>query len=178
MIRLKVIKNFLFISILLLSFSQGSYTFAQIINIDIEIEPEIKTDILNQLEFPDLIANSGEVSIELGDPRMGIFSITALSSQNLYLEVNYPQYLVSTDSNINDTIPLEINSYFSKYGLDKYLTSKPLINNKGSFAISQNNTTSTADWETVYILITGSINIGQISDGNYRGIIELLVEYD
>ena len=178
MISLRVIKNVLLIPFLLLPFFEGSSTSAQIINIDIEIEPEIKTVILNQLEFPDLIANTGEVTIDLGDPRMGIFSITALNSQNLYLEVNYPLYLVSTDTKVNDTIPLEINSYFSKDGLDNYLSSRLIINNKGSFAISQNSPGPTADWETVYILITGSINIGQISDGTYKGIIELLVEYD
>ena len=98
---------------LLLAFSWNNDAFAQFVSVELEIRPELKSFILNQLEFPEVVTNSGRFAIELGDPSMGIFGITTYSRQSINIEVRKPEFLTSQFNETQDRIPIEINSFLS-----------------------------------------------------------------
>jgi hypothetical protein len=158
----------------------NKHTNAQIINVDIEIPPEIKSNIVSNIEFPEVITNSGLFDIQLGDPNMGIFSITALNTQLLQIDLVVPEYLTPSFIGKNDVIPIKINSYYNSAGIDDYRDAIPLVNNTGRISFGNRNVSmnQSINWETVYIYITGSIEVGNISEGTYTGVIELIVDYE
>lgn len=154
--------------------------YAQFVNVDLEIDPEIKAVVINPIEFPEVVINSGRVSIGLGEPTMGVFGITAFSTQTISIQITYPDYLSSNSGSENDRIPIEINSYYNNRGNNDYRSALPLENNTGVISILDSEEylkNPNSYWETLYIYLVGAINVGNISEGNYFGDIQLVVEY-
>ena len=152
----------------------------QFVNVDLDIEPELKTVVINPIEFPEVVINSGLITIGLGEPTMGVFGITAFSTQTVNIRVSYPEYLTKDSGEEKDRIPIEINSYYNNRGNNDYRRALPLQNNTAVISVLDADVydeRSSNYWETLFIYLTGSINVGNISEGNYYGDIELVVEY-
>ncbi|NGP87829.1 hypothetical protein [Fodinibius halophilus] len=150
------------------------YSNGQFIDLTLEISPRISAQTEQFLDFGTITTNSGQKTIEFGSPDMGIFSITALENQTLLLQIDMPAELRHNDPSVTDVVPI---SLFSRYGYSRqnFQESLPLQNEIGNIRVEPNPAPS--PWNTLYLFIYGSVNIGNISDGMYSSNISLNVEY-
>jgi hypothetical protein len=153
---------------------------AQFINLRLTVEPELRATVIQPLDFGTQITNSGRTSIELGDANMGIFSVRAYHTQNIFIDLQYPDALENNEPGVTADIPLELGMSFNNSGTDNAQNSTPLPLNEGLVSITQNTTPETdADvWKQMYIYVYGSIVIGNIPNGIYTGDIILNLDYD
>lgn len=147
---------------------------AQFIDLTLEIDSEITARTEQPLNFGTLSTNSGRRSINLGSINMGIFSITALENQVLLVNMNKPKQLQHDNPAINDIVPIQL---FSRYGYSpqNFQDSMPLAEGTGTIKVDTNP--DPGPWNTIYLFIYGSINIGNIPNGIYANSIVLNVEY-
>lgn len=165
------------LSFFILLFGTSSAT-SQYINIHIDLEPEFKTEVLTPLNFGQIVNNSGNQVINLGDPRMGIFSITAINAQSVKLTIDHTKTLKHSNLDITDSIPFDIKAAYNNTGTNDHRSATPFVDNQIYAQISRTASKTNFSWETLYIYIFGSIEIGSIQDGVYTGNIYLTVEFD
>ena len=157
-----------------------STTSAQFINLRLTIEPELRATVIQPLNFGTQVTNSGRTEIQLGDANMGIFSIRAFHTQNIYIELQYPEALENNEPRITANIPLELGMAYNNSGSDNPQNSTTLPLNEGLVSITQNTTPEQEAevWKQMYIYVYGSIVIGNIPNGIYTGDIILTLDYD
>lgn len=148
--------------------------YAQFIDLQLNIDPEIVARTEQPLNFDTLATNSGRQMIELGSINMGIFSITALENQMLLVTLDKPAELKHEDASIDDSIPLELYSRYG-YSIQNYDNSYPLPETTGNIKVEPNSAPGL--WNSVYIFMYGEIEIGDVSGGTYSSEIVLIVEY-
>lgn len=155
---------------------------AQFINLQLRIEPELSTTIDQELNFGVLTSNAGEVSINIGDSNVGIFSIRSYKTQNIYVSLNHPDVLTNENFRNSDTIPLSLSLAYNydNTNLQSVIT---LPNNEGYVSIANqldNNAriNSIDNWRELYLYLYGSINVGNITSGEYSAFINLIIDYD
>ncbi len=174
MINCKVI-SFFFILFLF----HAKVLTAQFINLQIQVESEISTTVEQDLDFGSLVSNVGEQTIELGDVRMGIFSIRAYHTQTIFVQLNTPEFLSHPNPAVSENIPLYLNVAYNNSGVNDSNRSIPLQGNSGYIEMSPSTTTRTNDiWKIFYLYIYGYIDIGNIPNGEYSGSVQLVVAYD
>lgn len=158
-----------------------SFSFAQFLNLQLTIEPEISTVVRQHLDFGTIVTNSGRKEVLLGDANMGIFSVKAIYSQNLFIELQTPENLQHRNPDIKDQIPIELFLSYNNQGSDNPYDSQPLspggayipvIDNR-SFAPNRQDI-----WREVLIYVYGAIDVGNIQAGVYENEIILSVVYD
>lgn len=111
---------------------------------------------------------------------MGIFSIRAIYTQNLYITLQYPDVLINEDPAIDDEIPLELEMAYNNQGDNNWTNSDLLEDNRGLISIHE-RTQEEFDqeiWKQMYIYVFGAIEIGNIPNGSYSADIVLSVDYD
>src|SRR5690554_834628 len=155
-------------------------TTAQFINLNFTVKSELSVTVQQHLNFGSVVSNSGEHSINLGDLNAGIFAIRAYHTQNIFVEMNTPKFLVNENINSTDQIPITLHASYSNSGLNNPKSSTSLINNTGYLPIHQNNvnTVESDIWQEMFIYIYGTLNVGNISNGTYSGEVVLYIEYD
>lgn len=94
----------------------SSNTLAQFINLQIRVEPELSATVEQDLNFGQLVVNSGPSIIELGDINMGIFNIRSYYTQNVFVQLQVPDALTHINPAINDVIPLELGVAYNNSG--------------------------------------------------------------
>lgn len=153
---------------------------AQFINIQLNVEPEISASVEQNLEFGTQIINSGRNEIGLGDLNMGIFSIKAYYTQNVYLTLEYPEVLTHDNPAFSEAIPLELNLSYNNSGTNNVNSSTVLTGNEGLINIHENtqNIARNEIWQELFIYVYGYIDVGNIPNGVYTGDIVLTVDYD
>lgn len=152
---------------------------AQFINLQLTIESEISTTVEQNLSFGELAPNTGLKYIELGDLNMGVFSIRAYRTQTLFLELDVPESMVNTNPAITESIPIDLNLAYNNSGQNDPERSIALTNNSGFVNVSPNGTNSNQDfWRQLYLYVYGSIEIGNIPNGEYYADIILNINYD
>lgn len=151
-----------------------SPSVAQFIDLQLDIDPEITAQTEQPLDFGTITTNSGRNMIELGSVNMGIFSITALENQLLLVTLDKPTELRHSNSDINETIPLEL---FSRYGFSaqNHEDSEPLPDATSTIRVEPNP--EPGPWNSIYIFMYGAVDIGDVPDGTYDNEITLSVEY-
>lgn len=176
--RFPMTKQFPFI--LLLVFSLSSFAQAQFINLQLKIEPELSATVEQNLDFGTLISNSGRTEIQLGDVNMGVFSIRALHTQNVYLNLQYPDVLLHDNPGISEEIPLQLSMSYNNTGNNNAVNSLPLAANSGFISIHEITELDSRNdiWKQMYIYVYGAIEVGNIPNGVYTGEIVLSVDYD
>ena len=155
---------------------------AQFINLQITIEPELSASIENELSFGDLVINSGTSSVGLGDVRMGVFNIKAYYTQNIYIQLKYPNALTHINPAITDQIPLELQLAYNNSGSNNFDQATLVGDQLVHIPVLKGNTityeTPTEVWQSLFLYVFGTISVGNIAQGEYTGIIVLLIEYD
>lgn len=150
------------------------YTNAQFIDLQLEVDSKVTTSTEQALDFGTLTTNTGRRAIGLGSINMGVFSISALENQILLVTLDKPTELRHDNPAIDDVVPLEL---FARYGYSSqnYQDSYPLPEATSNIKVESNP--EPGPWNTIYLFIYGSVNIGNIPDGVYTNDIILDVEY-
>ncbi len=157
-----------------------SVLHAQFINFQIKIEAELSATVERDLNFGTQISNSGRTEIQLGDINMGVFSIRAYHTQNVYLNLQYPSALTNNNPAVNATIPLELNIAYNNTGNNAVESATPLPGNNGLVSVHERTELRNKNdiWKQLYLYIYGAIEVGDIPNGVYTGDILLSVDYD
>ncbi|MCC5914564.1 MAG: hypothetical protein JJU46_09340 [Balneolaceae bacterium] len=150
---------------------------AQYMDVQINVEPEVLTSVEQDLDFGLLITGTGFQEIPLGSPSMGIFRIRALQTQSLILNIEYEGELRSTDPDIVETIPFELNASYTSDNRNDFRESRPMNGATEEIIIEQSNRNPDSEWSGVYLYMYGGIMLGNIPPGSYRGDIVLTVIY-
>lgn len=149
-------------------------TNAQFIDLQLEVDSEVTTSTEQPLDFGTLTTNTGHSAIGLGSIKMGVFSISALENQVLLVTLDKPTELHHANPAIEDVVPLELHARFG-YSSQDYQSSYPLAETTTNIKVETNP--EPGPWNTIYLFIYGSVNIGNIPDGLYSNDIVLDVEY-
>jgi hypothetical protein len=167
-----------FILFLILAFFLVLPANGQFLNFQIDIEAELSTTVERPLDFGTLIINSGPNTIELGDPRMGIFRIDALRTQKILMSLEVPEYLRQEFGPESARIPVELFAAFSNFGEENWRTAQPFRTPLQEIIIESPQDNPEAIWSSAYIYIYGMIDIGTIPEGVYTGDIVLSIIYE
>lgn len=172
-----MIKHKLHIIILLPFFwaMHAGLAYAQFINLQVKVEPELSATVEQPLNFGTQVTNSGQTAINLGDLNMGIFSIRAFSNQLVFVELEYPDHLSLADG--NDIIPMFLELSYNNSNENIYANARPLNENHGLIKVSELDNAEGL-WSILYIYVFGSIDIGNVANGIYAGDIVLSVSYE
>lgn len=169
-------KYIVLFSILFLIPKEG---YSQFINLQIRIEPEITAKVERELDFGELVVNSGQKLIGLGDINMGVFSIRALYTQNIYLSLSAPNSLRHSNPAIADEIPIDLKIAYNNTGRNIADNSIELENDFAYVPVYRNDIEAPKNiWQEMYLYVFGSLEVGDISFGEYFSEITLVVEYD
>lgn len=174
------LKSYTTLSVALFFLLTSQTTTAQFINLNFTIKSELSVTVEQHLNFESLVSNSGEHTINLGDINTGIFAIRAYHTQNIFVEMNTPEFLVNESINSTDQIPITLHASYSNSGINNPKNSTSLINNTGYLPIHQTNLNIVESdvWQELYVYIHGTINVGNTSNGIYSGEVVLYIEYD
>ncbi|MEX0723637.1 MAG: hypothetical protein WD357_09475 [Gracilimonas sp.] len=167
-------------SILSLIFAFTVSAQAQFINLQLKVEPELSATVEQDLDFGTQVTNSGRTEVQLGDINMGIFSIRAFHTQNLYMSLQFPESLENNAPGIEAEIPLELSMNYNNSGTNSPANSTPLTENNGYISIHENTRPVNQNdiWKQMYIYVYGAIVVGNIPNGTYTADIVLSVDYD
>ena len=177
----KVKSNIVLVLLLLIILSASPlFVEAQTVQFEMDIQPELSIEVLQNLNFGTVISESGTSRIELGNANMGIFEIRALAAQRALLTLDPPESL-STGQNTNGgeaTIPIRIDAVYS----DRSYTAGdlvPFVDNRAWITLQPDQPAENGEtrWETGFVYVTGTIEVGDIPPGSYSGTLLLSVEY-
>lgn len=149
-------------------------TAAQFVDLTLDIEPKLEARTERNLDFGILESNAGRRTVALGDPDMGIFSITALENQVLLVDLNLPTALTHEDRNVDDIIPVDLHMRYG-FSINNPGASSILAGSSGTIMIEESDTPG--PWSNIYLFIYGSLELGDIVEGSYSEDIVLYVEY-
>ena len=153
----------------------NNHTTAQTVNFNLDVQPELGVEVLQDLNFGTVVSNSGTHQIGLGNPQMGIFKIRALATQSAILTLQKPDRLAqSTGQDTTNTIPLTLDAAYSPEA-SNYQDYMPFAHNELQITLSGENDEQV--WETGYVYIFGNIDVGDITPGSYSGTLVLNVAY-
>ncbi len=147
---------------------------AQFIDLQLNIEPKLEARTEKPLDFGILESNTGRRTIELGSPGMGIFSITAMENQLLFVSLDMPEVLQHENPAVSNAIPFEL---YVRYGYSSERPRESFILQNGSRNIQVEESDNPGPWSRIYLFIFGSIDIRDVPEGLYSNEIVLNVEY-
>lgn len=150
---------------------------AQFIHLRMEVEPELSTDVMQELSFGEVIANTGTQYIEAGSPQMGVFQIRGLSNQRVLVTLDPPEALTNSNPDIDSRLPLSLQYSYSNAGVNDVQQALPFSGNSAWFRMGNNPFQEGARWESAFVYVFGSVDIGDVPDGTYSGTLMLTVEY-
>jgi hypothetical protein len=153
---------------------------AQFINLQLRIEPELSASVEQHLDFGTQVTNSGRTEIQLGDVNMGVFSIKAYYTQNVYLSMQYPVALVNNAMEDETKIPIQLHMAYNNSGKNTIKNAIPLPVAGGLVSIHENTALQNKSdiWQEMFIYVYGTIDVGNIPNGVYTGDIVLSLDYD
>ena len=147
----------------------------QTVRFNMDVQPELGVEVLQDLNFGTVVTNSGTHQIGLGNPRMGIFKIRALAAQSAILTLQKPKRLTpSNDQDTTNTMPLTLDAAYS-HEVTNYKDYLSFARNELQITLSGENDDQV--WETGYVYIFGNIDVGDITPGSYSGTLVLNVVY-
>ncbi|MTI89169.1 MAG: hypothetical protein FH748_14530 [Balneolaceae bacterium] len=153
-------------------------SYAQFIHLQINIETEMRADVIEELDFGTVIINSGLRQIDRGDPNMGVFQLRALKNQTLLVTLNNPEQLTHSNLNVPDLVPVNLEAAYNNTGTQSANNAVPFVNNQASFKLIGTDANDPSNqWEFAYIFIYGGITVGNITPGMYTGTLVIEVEY-
>ncbi|MEQ9308780.1 MAG: hypothetical protein RLN90_04945 [Balneolaceae bacterium] len=174
---------FLFSIIVLLSTGLKQEVNGQFLSLQLNIEPELRTTIEQELNFGVIATNAGRVDVALGDLNMGIFRIRAYRTQNIYLSLDHPDVLVNEEESVDDEIPLELYIAYSYSNEEDYLGAIEIPNNQTYLPITENlsarfRSSSVDNWKELLLYLYGNLTVNNIAAGQYSGYATLIIDYD
>ena len=170
--------NFIKIALLtlILVYTSTLSGYGQTVRFNMDVQPELGVEVLQDLNFGTVVTNSGTHQIGLGNPQMGIFKIRALASQSAILSLQKPDRLTpsANQDTTNNTIPLTLDAAYAPEATN-YQNYLPFANDELRITLSGENDGQV--WDTGYVYIFGNIDVGDITPGSYSGTLVLNVVY-
>jgi hypothetical protein len=155
---------------------------AQFVNISLKVEPELSAEVVNNLSFGQIVSNTGITNIEKGDPGMGVLSIRGFSNQRVYISVFQPESLTHQNPGIKDVILFDLKVAANNFGYDDVTKSFEISGSNNLINIHDSdggtNVGTSKVWETLYLYIFGTLEVGDIANGSYEGEIFFIIEYE
>jgi hypothetical protein len=151
---------------------------SQVLNIQLEVEPEVETLVDQSLDFGQLIAGTGYQEIPLGSPNMGVFQVRALNAQRLILSLDSTDELLHAELGQFATIPVDLRASYTNNGVDDYRASTAMGSFFETIVLEAPPQNPDAVWSRIYVYVYGGINLGLVPPGIYRGEIVLTVIYE
>jgi len=151
---------------------------AQFLDIQIDVNPEMDTRVIQPLNFGQLMTGTGYHQIQLGSPNMGIFHVRALRTQRLLLNLSADNELEHNNPEIEATIPIELYANYTNFGIDNYRQSTQMGSFLEDIVIEGPPNNPEAAWSGLYIYIYGNIQLGNVPSGLYTGEIVLTIIYE
>lgn len=151
---------------------------AQFIHFQMSVEPELSTDVVQNLDFGNSMINSGVQRIEKGSPNMGILEIRGLHTQTVAVTLDSPQELQHSNPDIEQNISTTLEAFYTP-SIDDISQSLPFSGNNAWFTIGGEDSPSSnkQPWQSAYVYIYGDLSIGDVPEGTYNGTLVLTVEY-
>lgn len=178
LIDLKMMNKVVGLLLLLLPVLQSVQVQAQFLNIQIDVEPSVDTDVEQRLDFGQLVGGSGVQEIPLGSPNMGVFHIRALRTQRMMISINADRELVHQNPNITASIPMQIFGNYTNDGVDNFRNSTALSDELEMIIVEPPPGNPESVWSGIYIYIYGAIDLRNVPLGTYSGDIVLTVVYE
>lgn len=147
---------------------------AQFVDLHLDIEPKLEAQTEQPLDFGILQSNTGRNTVDLGSPGMGIFSITAMENQLLFISLGLPDVLRHENPAVRDVIPLDLRA---RYGFSAETPHNSFVLPDGPISIQVERNSSAGPWSKIYLFIFGSIVVPDVPEGLYSNEIVLNVEY-
>lgn len=171
-----ILTNAFYIAFLLpvLLFCLPEKAYPQFMDLHLDIDSELTARTEHPLNFGTIQANSGRQAIEFGDVNMGIFSITALEKQLLLVMLNKPKNLSHDNPAVEDRIPVYINA---RYGYNRQDFRDAELLHSSTIALRVKENSNSGPWNTIYLFLYGSIEVGNVAEGIYSNNIILEVQY-
>lgn len=175
---------------LLCIFAVHSSCLAQEINFGQYAQQNIEVTLLNPgtaMDFGQVLAGEGLVSIALSDPNVAVFSIEAEFDKDLFVTISAPPTL---DLDMSNSIPFTMKAAFANNGNDNIAEATLISGNAARFPVLRRQTrppgtpptpqhkgyaTPTA---TAYLYIYGDISVGSVPAGIYSGTINITISYE
>lgn len=143
-----------------------------------DVRPELHTEVVRDLSFGTLIANTGKHNISVNDPRAGVFRIRGLKDHRIIISLDIPNYLSHMSNTNDDRIPVELQASYSSSNAPNTYSLKPV--GKGSKTLLLTDQEASSDssvWQSRFIYIYGSAMINNVKAGRYSQELTLTVEY-
>jgi hypothetical protein len=151
-------------------------SYGQTLQFNMNVQPELGVEVLQDLNFGTVVTNSGRHQIRLGNPQMGIFKIRALTAQSAIITLRKPDHLTqSAGQDTTNIVPINLDAAYSSH-TGNYQDVLPFANNELRISLSGDNDKQV--WDTGYVYIFGSLNIGDIPPGAYSAPLVLNVVYE
>lgn len=151
---------------------------SQSLNIQIDVEPEVRTTVERNLDFGQVIVGMGLQSIPPGSNSMGIFRVRALRTQRVILQMDADEALLHEDPDVLDSIPIELQAAYTNFGMEDFELSTPLNSIGESIVIESSMSNPSSEWSSLYVYIFGNVDIGNVREGVYTGEVVLTVIYE
>ncbi len=162
---------------------------AQAIQFSVYVESELNATKQQDLDFQTVVAGQGLTPINLGDPGMGVFSITGNQELDVIVTLDAPTQLTHTGAS-SDVITFTLQFAYANQG-ENDINDAILVAGSSTRFPLLNRTTGPANRpptpphsnytpteSTAYIYLYGSMDVGTIDPGEYSGTVTLTVEYD
>ena len=178
----KPIRQKLILSLLILLGMTG-YVNAQVIQFSVHVSSALTATKNQDMTFSEVFAGTGEVTINLGDPGMGIFEITGNEDMDVLIELTPPLNNELTHTGISsDVIPFTLKFAYANRGQNDInqavvvtsgTTARFQLRQRESGPAGKPPTPPSAAYTeteaTAYVYIYGSMIVNSIDGGNYTG---------
>ncbi len=165
--------RFILIFIAAIVFSSAPL-YSQFLNIEIPVKTESSADIHQKLTFNTFQPGTGLHKISVTDKTAGVYSMISYANQLVSVTVSKAVFLKHISH--QDSIKLNIVAAYCNAGVNDPQKCIPFKNNKAFFKIYQ-SPAAEAFWKTAYIYLYGSLNIGDVHEGLFRGEVALRISY-
>ncbi|NQV49652.1 MAG: hypothetical protein HQ507_04110 [Candidatus Marinimicrobia bacterium] len=162
---------------------------AQVIQFSVHVASSLNASKDQDMDLGTAISGSGLSQVNLGDPGMGIFSITGNEELDVIVTLTAPANLTHTGASA-DVIPFTLEFAYANRGVNDVNQAVAGTGGTARFQMRQRDSGPagapptppsahyTAANETAYIYIYGSMTVGNIDPGTYSGDVDLTITYD
>lgn len=157
--------------------SSTASTYAQFLNLNLNVEPELKTQSVQPVDFSSFSLNDGVEKIDVTDERSGIFSIYGYAQQQVHVFLETPEKLTHTLQS-REELPVNLQAAYNNFGENDPVNVIPFEEGSADFKIHENADIQTKTRSETYIYIFGEINVENSIPGNYAGEAVLKIEYE
>ncbi|MEP2595765.1 MAG: hypothetical protein ABJI92_18920 [Kangiellaceae bacterium] len=109
---------------------------------------------------------------------MGIFSVTAINSQILRMELQSTNILKHLNPAVKATIPIDLQAAYNNSGTNNPDVATPFGGDNMYLQVNENAQKDRFEWQTVFIYIYGFIDVGNVPNGIYEGELSLVIDYE